>query len=348
MKRLLCLTFCFLLCVGVVNGKIVYMKEWDIYVCEDDGTKVHALTKNKNTDATDDYPRWSPDGTQIVFQRYMVWGSQKTAELFIMDANGTNLQRLTNNDVLDSYPSWSPDGTRIAFDRTVIRDGSKRSEVHVMDLATRTVTQLTGVDEKGIDENYRGSVVPDWSPDGTQIVFERFIRSGFGFSHKILYVMSANGEQQRPLFPIPPADADKATMMFEPEWSADGQRILFIDCTDQGLEKGGQTCQLTVLQVGGKTEVIEDIYDKLGNNLLIRGYCWIENDRAILFSVRNMDDPNDKYDLYRYVFGKRNLKRITKDPRHEAAPDWIEGTLSVSPNGKLPTQWGEKKQTLFR
>ncbi len=159
MKRLLCLIFCFLLYASVVNGKIVYMKEWDIYVCEDDGTKVHALTKNKNADTADDYPRWSSDGRQIVFQRYMVWGSQKTAELFIMDTNGTNLQRLTNNDVLDSYPFWSPDGTRIVFDSTVIRDDRKRSEVHVMDLATRAVTQLTGVDEKNIDENYRGSFV---------------------------------------------------------------------------------------------------------------------------------------------------------------------------------------------
>ena len=342
MKYPLCLTFCVLLFAGVVHAKIVYMIEGDIYVCEDNGTNRRALTKH--TVGSDNHPRWSPDGTQIVFARRSDHYMQNTSELFIIDENGQNLQRLTNNDIFDRTPSWSPDGTRIIFVRSKkVNDGrpnhnNRQGEIHAMDLATRTVTQLTGFDES------RGSVSADLSPDGTQIVFERFIRSGFTFSHKILYVMSANGEQHRPLFPIPDADADKITMMFQPKWSADGQRILYVDCTDQGLEQGGQTCHLTVLRIRGRTNVIDTIYDRLGNNLFVGGHCWMENDSAILFTARNKDNPYSTYDLYRYVFATRSLRRITKEARHELHPDWIEGPLSVSPQGRKKVTWGGLKE----
>ena len=79
-----------------------------------------------------------------------------------MNANGTNVQRLTDNTVIDGGPSWSPDGKSIAFTST--RSG--KWEVHVIDLATLDVTQLTDVNEDG----GRGSVDPDWSPDGKRLL----------------------------------------------------------------------------------------------------------------------------------------------------------------------------------
>ena len=69
----------------------------------------------------------------------------------------------------------------------------------------------------------------------------------------------------------------------------------------------------------------------------------MENDRAILFSLMLKDKANPNYNLYRYTFDTRSLKRITREPSDEDWPDWIEGALSVSPHGKLPTQWGKIK-----
>ena len=46
-----------------------------------------------------------------------------------MDADGTNIRRLTNDPAEDEYPAWSPDGQQIVFSSN--RDGNE--EIYVMD-----------------------------------------------------------------------------------------------------------------------------------------------------------------------------------------------------------------------
>ena len=327
-----------------VDAKIVYCVDGDIYVRNDDGTNRRRLTKT--TLSEDCHPTWSPDGTKIAFIRRMdKEKSQTSGELFIMTADGTNLQRLTYDDFGDGFPSWSPDGKRIVFQSR--QDG--QSELYVIDLETRAVMQLTGIERI---EGELSSVAPDWSPDGTQIVYEKFInnlvrRPGFvaGLAHKNIYVMSADGENQRPLLPDPKPGADTVIMRFFPRWSADGQRLVLKDCT----WTDGIKCRLAVMRIGGEIQVIQDIYDKLGENLQVGAARWIENDKALLFDMRIKDNPNAiNYDLYRYEFETGDLKKLTLTLWDEDYPDWIEGGLPVSLQGKLPTQWGEKKQDLSR
>ena len=309
-----------------IDAKIVFCVDGDIFVMNDDGSRRRRLTQN--TTALDEDPRWSPDGTKIVFTRYMDKTQQQNrAELFIINADGTNPQQLTHNSFLDNTPSWSPDGSQIAF-------SSGRSgvwEVYVIELATRAVRQLT-------DDL---SSTPSWSPDGSQIVFERFIKIANGINPKTIYVMDADGQHQRRILPDPPLDGPP-TYRYFPRFSADGERILFYESQ---WFKDGDVLRFIVQRIGGRKKEITDINDRLDNNLLIAGASWMDNDRAIVFSAKRLNNPTRTYDLYRYTFGTRGLRRLTRDASDEKWPDWIEGALSVSPQGKLPTQWGHIKRS---
>ena len=61
--------------------------------------------------------------------------SPDKTQISVMDADGSNVQRLTHNDKIDARPAWSPDGQRIVF--------HSNHEIFVMDADGGNVEQLT-------------------------------------------------------------------------------------------------------------------------------------------------------------------------------------------------------------
>ena len=121
-----------------------------------------------------EYPAWSPDGSRIAFMSQIAEeGSQY--DIFVMDADGANVRRLTTAPSDDGWPTWSPDGTSIAFSST--RDDCGRSSVpdclSTGDIGPYHTLYVMGADGSG--QRRLSTVfaqIADWSPDGRSLVFE--------------------------------------------------------------------------------------------------------------------------------------------------------------------------------
>ena len=69
----------------------------------------------------------SPDGTRVAFERSdPVAGN---ADIWIVNADGTNEMAMTQTDQFEDWPSWSPDGTRLLFARSYVQGTDTISEI---------------------------------------------------------------------------------------------------------------------------------------------------------------------------------------------------------------------------
>ena len=93
--------------------------------------------------AIDDDPEWSPDGEKIAFTCHDVNDdplNSTTAEMYVINPDGTGRQQLTFNTEEERGPNWSPDGTLIVF---MCRRGGPDFEICVMNADGTGQTQLT-------------------------------------------------------------------------------------------------------------------------------------------------------------------------------------------------------------
>ncbi|HMH55936.1 MAG TPA: hypothetical protein VK535_06705 [Gemmatimonadales bacterium] len=155
--------------------KIVFLGSDGIDIIESDGSSKTLLT-------TQSFPSelaWSPDGGRIAFVSANVQlpnGDFAESDIFLISPDGTGLVNLTQDRQLETGPEWSLDGSKLVFSTgriaVINRDGSGRTDLTL-----------------DPDDSY-----PKWSPDGRQIVFERYPPQS---ANSDLYVMQAEGSNPR-------------------------------------------------------------------------------------------------------------------------------------------------------
>ena len=108
------------------GGSILYTRYRsltpEIFVMSPDGTGQTNLTQHE---ATDGWANWSPDAGKIAFasnrhgdwQADPLWLPTLGTSIYVMNADGTGITRLTNSTSTDVAPRWSPDGQWLSFTR---------------------------------------------------------------------------------------------------------------------------------------------------------------------------------------------------------------------------------------
>lgn len=153
---------------------------------------------------------YSPDESQIALS---VETNSETfaADVYIMDADGENLQRLTNTPYFTGVPDWSPDGSQIVFNE---EDEDFSSDLYIMNANGENRQNLTNTPSASEWE-------ARFSPDGEKIAF-----SSDADGVNQIYVMDADGSNVISL------TSYLETASFSPAWSPDGTQIAFTSGND--------------------------------------------------------------------------------------------------------------------
>ncbi len=150
----------------------------------------------------DGMPAWSPDGRMIAFAR--------NTDIYVMNADGSGQRRFTNLEGFEDAPTWSPDGRRIAFRHNSTISVADVDGGRARQLASPGGTGMVDPSGRGANKLAVGRGDPDgprWSPDGTKLVYALW-QSAESCS---IWVMSADGGEQRPL-------TDNQTCDHDPAW----------------------------------------------------------------------------------------------------------------------------------
>ena len=159
----------------VINGRVAVI----------DFTYGGSIPFDVPNSGSDSEPDWSPSGDQIAFVRGEKVGTRWTTDIWVADADGTNLVNLTHNPSIDYNPKWSPDGSKIVYTR---RLDDYNSEIYAINADGTGQTRLTNNPTPFSDSS------PSWSPDGSKIVFtsSRF-EDGDVYGNAEIYRMDADG-----------------------------------------------------------------------------------------------------------------------------------------------------------
>ena len=200
-------------------------QNWEIFTIPPKGGDPTRLTDNAIPDRQ---PSWSADGKRLTFTRGSAYSGQKE-HVWTMRADGTHQRQVTHGDTPDFSPSFSPGGGRIVMShaanivvvrtdgtgrvrltrdhdaghpvfspngRRILFSGRPRKGLHfgvwVMHrdgTHKRLLADQAHDPEHGSDAEYFD---PDYSPDGSRIVFHRDVCRG-GCEQYVLVMRSDGG-----------------------------------------------------------------------------------------------------------------------------------------------------------
>ena len=193
-------------------------EHYDIYEADTNGTLLRNLTQSPGYDAEGS---WSPDGSRIAFasnrrayqetltpeeQKILAGDASYFMDIYLMDADGSNVRRLTDSPGYDGGPFFSPDGQRIVWRR--FDEKGVTAEIWTM--------RLDGSDKRQITRLGVMSWAPYYHPSGDYIVFAN---NAQGYGNFELYLVDAEGRSD----PVRVTETEGFDGL--PVFSPDGKRL---------------------------------------------------------------------------------------------------------------------------
>ena len=277
---------------------------YDIFRMDPDGGNLQNLT---NDPADDFYPAWSPDGSRIVFVSNRLEGEFEGQHIYIMNANGSEVKRLTEMEGFE--PDWSPDGRYITFSG----GGEQGLDIYII--------KSDGSEEaRNITNTPENDSHPVWSPDGTRIAWLLEMESGNN-----IFTMKTNG-----------SDVQQVTSgggVLNVWWSLDGQLVTMgwtsadYGCCNFVMDQDGSN----VKEAGGKGSIQQYLP------------FWDADGNRVECNEIDFDGGNSEIYLIGEVYPDV-LLNLTNNPAQDRNPDW---PAYCGPLGKnLLTTWVTVEETL--
>jgi hypothetical protein len=185
------------------NGRIVVSTFPGMTTAKYDGSDIQQLSAEWCLS-----PRWSPDGTKLVFYRDL----NGVPGIWVINADGSGEHRIRPTGY---KPSWSADGTKIVFE-----DGAPR-RLYVMNADGTNAHQVPVESEFGTAGALRD---PAWSPDGQTIAYVDDL-NGDG---RALYLVDPDGSNRRLVYRYPDDVTNFAGGVATLEWLPDSSRIAYV------------------------------------------------------------------------------------------------------------------------
>ena len=333
----------------VADAKILFSVRHDIhkgdegvYVMDDNGDNVTQLLRN---DIDEKYePRWSSNGKRIGVRIYHSFHGG----LYLMNPDGSNIQKFIGRDELRGNIrqfDFSPDGNSIVFSMNEEINNKNKRSVRVINIRTRKIKKIA--DALNIAQL-------DWSPDGKYIIFSTPVQLGGERAGNSIYIMDADGDNIREVL-APPIGGELNIGRWAPKWSSNGKYFVYRQIDYTWEERKPEILSMI-------TKAFRFfIADKDGNtvkrlNIPIDMSCididWMDDDKSVVFTGRKAAlnelplgwGENPPHTIYKYHIETGEMRRLTDFEGDHFNIDWIsDGVLSVSPEGKKPTQWGAIK-----
>ena len=207
----------------------------EIFVVDVESGELKQLTRDI---ADDRRPKWSPDGGRIVFQstraNHSVEYGLTSSDLFVMRADGSDVERLTRHEGGVTMVSWSPDGNYLAYLANTRSIGEpypsyRRGTPTLYAWESGESRELSLSVPEG-DIEIHGLWLFDWSPDSKRLVLnsDAHRRSTGGYRADLFVADVATGRVD-----FLTETWHDHSWPFGADWSPDGRRLVFAMNVDE-------------------------------------------------------------------------------------------------------------------